>query len=243
MRALVLVAPLLACGGTEPSKPFVPSLDPIALYEAEDDPSDGAIDSSGNELTAYCNEGQCPVLHDQGRIGKAWLFDGEDDHLRIPHHQRLDTTRGFTVALWFDLDPNSNQSLISRDVENAADDGDDDTFNIMQSIWCGGSDNSLYFATSNTLPLCGEVLVQGRRWQHVAAAWDGTLKRFFINGQVAATQGTTEIDFDEHDIIIGGNYFKGRFGSPLTGAIDELRIYERALEPTEVLALPGYPLP
>jgi len=220
--------------------PFMASLDPIAYYEAEDDPSDGAVDSV-NGLTAYCNEGECPVLV-PGRIGMAWSFDGENDHLRIPHDARLDNTHGFTISMWFSLDPSTGQTLISRDLD--IDSGEEeDTFQIMQSIWCGGSDNSLYFATSYTLPLCGEIQIQGRRWQHLAATWDGTLKRFFINGQVAANQGTIEVEFDAHDIVIAGAYYNDRFTSPLTGEIDELRIYERALEPTEVLSLPGYPLP
>jgi hypothetical protein len=143
--------------------------------------------------------------------------------------------------MWFNLDPNSGQALISRDLTVESGE-DEDTFLIMQSTWCGGSDNTLYFATSHTLPLCAEVQFQGRKWQHVAATWDGTLKRFFVNGHVAANQGTFDIDFDEHDIIIGGSFYLGRFNVPLTGEIDELRIYERALEPVEVLALPGYPV-
>jgi hypothetical protein len=242
MRAALLLLAPLACGtGVETPQPFVPSQEPIAYYEAEDDPSDGAADSSVNGLTAYCNEGECPVQK-AGRIGMAWSFDGLDDHLRIPYDRRLDLVHGFTISMWFNLDPNSGQALISRDLTIESGE-DEDTFLVMQSIWCGGSDNSLYFATSHTLPLCGEVQIQGRRWQHFAATWDGTLKRFFVNGQVAANQGTFEVEFDEHDIVIGASYFKGRLTNPLTGEIDELRIYERALEPSEVLALPGYPLP
>jgi hypothetical protein len=244
MRALVLVAPLLACGGTEPPAIFVPSLDPILFFEAEDDPSDGLIESSIGGLTATCEADTCPTRSD-GRLGNAWLFDGEDDHLRIPWDKRLDNVHGFTISMWFLLDPSTGQTLLSRDrtVDPSEDgDGDDDTYNIMQSVWCGDGSTALYFATSKTLPLCGQVSIAGLRWQHLAAAWDGTQKTFFINGQVAATQGTTEVIFDQHDIVIGGNFFNGRFGAGLTGKIDDLRIYERALQPSEVLALPGYPV-
>src|SRR5687768_93451 len=159
--------------------------------------------------------------------------------MRIPYDPKLDLTNGFTIAMWFSLDPSTGQALISRDYgENPED---ENTFIIMQSIWCG-DDNSLYFGTPETLPLCGQASIQGRKWQHFAATWDGTLKKFFVNGQVAATQGTSAVYFDEHDIILGANEYGDRISAPFTGVIDELRFYERALEPAEVLRLPGYPV-
>jgi hypothetical protein len=239
MRAAVLlVLPLIACGGPEAPKPWVPSQEPIVYYEAEDDPIDGADDSSGNGFTAVCDEGQCPVL-DEGRIGAGWFFDGDDDRLRIPHHPDLDLTRGFTISMWFWLAGSDvGRALISRDL--GEDPEDENTFIIMQTIWCSGRSDLLYYETAGNAPICGEKSIDIRGWTHVAATWDGSLKRFFIDGQVAANQGTVPIQFDEHDTIIGGNMYQGRFVSPFVGILDELRIYERALEPSEVLDLPGY---
>ena len=208
-------------------------------FEAEDDPIDGADDSSGNGFTAYCNDGECPELT-EGRVGQGWSFDGLDDHLRIPHHEQLDMTHGFTISMWFWMaGSNVGTALLSRDL--GEDPEDENTYIIIQSIYCSGREDRLYFATAGTSPLCGEKAFDVRGWAHVAATWDGSQKTFFIDGQVAATQGTSMIDFDEHDIIIGANLFQGRLVSPFPGIIDELRIYERALEPSEVLRLPGYP--
>lgn len=78
-------------------------------------------------------------------------------------------------------------------------------------------------------------------WYHLAGVKDGTTLRLYINGvQVATSTGTFTPPTYTQQPKFGtlwynapGNYNYG----PLNGSLDELRIYNRALTPAEVLAL------
>ena len=50
--------------------PWEARQEPIVHLEAEDDPTDGATDSSGYGFTAYCAEGECPEVM-PGKLGNA----------------------------------------------------------------------------------------------------------------------------------------------------------------------------
>jgi len=83
--------------------------------------------------------------------------------------------------------------------------------------------------------------VDDDQWHHVATTFDGVNQRVYLNGVLRATVGGT--------VDVGSgiyNYFLGRAtmgGSPnagrtvFRGSIDEVAIYSRALQPTEVTAI------
>ena len=71
-------------------------------------------------------------------------------------------------------------------------------------------------------------------WSHLAATYDGTTIRLYVNGVEAGTAaGAGALPESANPLRIGGNavwgeYFKGR--------IDEVRIYNRALSAAEITA-------
>ena len=91
---------------------------------------------------------------------------------------------------------------------------------------------------SGSFGACGTVDVPIKTWTHVAATWDGAFIRLYINGVEdtsarLATRGTIG-NFDRQYLSIGA---LGMAGNPLEGALSEFRIYNRALQPSEVAAL------
>jgi Concanavalin A-like lectin/glucanases superfamily len=67
-------------------------------------------------------------------------------------------------------------------------------------------------------------------WTHLAATFDGTIFRFYVNGvQVAADMGTLG-PVNAAPLEIGGSGGCSTFG----GLIDEVSIYDRALSASEV---------
>ena len=73
------------------------------------------------------------------------------------------------------------------------------------------------------------------QWSHVAATYDGTAIRLYVNGMLRATNTTSTGAIGEHATTFelgrassGGSYFKG--------AIDETAVYDRALSDADVLA-------
>ena len=70
-------------------------------------------------------------------------------------------------------------------------------------------------------------------WTHLAATYDGTTVRLYVNGaQVASRAVTGNLISSTGALRIGGNTIWGEYFS---GLIDEVRIYNRALTPAEIV--------
>lgn len=200
----------------------------------DDDPADGAEDASGFGHDALCEGESCPVSV-PGQVGTAFHFDGADDHLVIPHHPELDTTEGFTVSVWFyPEDDESAHAIVARPYGQQSE----NSWVLQSSRFCGPAER-MYLKTVDAPVLCAQTSFRLREWNHVAVTWDGAGKWLWLNGQLSATQSGALVQ-DVHDIIIGGDVNDGEsFEIPFAGAIDDVRIYERALEHSEILELAG----
>jgi hypothetical protein len=80
----------------------------------------------------------------------------------------------------------------------------------------------------------GEVLIGA--WQHVTISWDGKLKRLYLHGElVSAMKGS--IKFSGAELLIGADLDFNKHLFHFAGAIDELRIYGRALDSAQIKVL------
>ena len=72
-------------------------------------------------------------------------------------------------------------------------------------------------------------------WTHLAATYDGTRLRLFINGIQAGWFGVTGTITDSAlPLYIGGNAYWGEF---FKGTIDEVRVFSVALTADQILAV------
>jgi hypothetical protein len=78
----------------------------------------------------------------------------------------------------------------------------------------------------------GTGAVPSNAWTHVAATYDGSTLRFFVNGvQVASKSGISTVLASTGALKIGGNSVWGEY---FRGLIDDVRIYNRALSLAEI---------
>ena len=71
-------------------------------------------------------------------------------------------------------------------------------------------------------------------WTHLAATWDGTTVRIYVNGvQVASKAIGQTILTTNGSLRFGGNSVWGEY---FNGKIDEVRVYKRALSQSEIQA-------
>jgi len=74
-------------------------------------------------------------------------------------------------------------------------------------------------------------------WTHLAATFDGSTFRFYINGQLAGTGTGTLGQTFAVPLTIGTSGTCHQFGQGFGGLIDEVEIYNRALSASEIQAI------
>lgn len=214
-----------------------PALDPdlVLWLEFENDPGSEVVDSA-SMTEGECYLTSCPALG-PGRFGSAAVFDGVDDVIEIPHDPRFETPNGFTLSLWLWLDdvPTTHHGLLTKP-------------------FGAGNKNSweLYFfsGNNNPAPLNFNMHVGGMphainappphptmEWIHVAATWDGNTSTFWVNGDEVGSKPVSGLDIDEHAVLVGADLEAEEFEAYFPGRIDDVRIYQRAFDADEIVAL------
>ena len=74
-------------------------------------------------------------------------------------------------------------------------------------------------------------------WFHVAITWDGTTKQLWVGGESVATASVSGLQFDSNPVTFGADIDNGVQDVPMTGILDDVRIYSRALSAEELAAL------
>ena len=168
-----------------------------------------------------------------GRADAAALFDGVDDHIAIDPPPALDA-RAFTVSLWARIDTGNMQGwshcLIAQD---NGDDNDQSRRVFQLSVFNG---QVVWHRMINARDPSGRRLIVPGAWFHAAAVVDGRRHRLYIDGRLQDTVTHAGRQHATEPIYIG------RKGTPephffTRGAIDDVRIYRRALGASDIVAL------
>lgn len=174
-----------------------------------------------------------------GVEGQAVLLDGANDQIRIPNTSSIAgefDREDFTISFYFkNIGLNGIQYLISK--------RDTACSNPRQFF-------VRYVPTSQTL---NTFLAQDAEkdlsllnvvnnfscWQHLTIVRDDTRVSTYLNGKFLSDLGTaSRIDLETPgDLFIGGADCIGSIETPFSGLIDELRIYNRALDDEEIEGL------
>jgi hypothetical protein len=179
-----------------------------------------------------------------GRLGGGYGFDGTN-HLEITHSPELDTEQ-FTLELWafVPADCQVSDRLAPWLVCKNGNEWVEGNYGIMliggrpRAILNIGGGRENVFAVDAQ----GNPALQTEAWNHLAVSYDGDTLRIYVNGKPA---GDTRIG--RKRLPGGGGLAFGRRqdnsgdGYHFRGAIDEVRIYDRALTPAEVSARAANP--
>ncbi|GEM_PF-2442411 len=184
-----------------------------------------ANDSSGNGNTGrFINIANPPTTTSgwtTGVKGGALSFDGVNDYVDAGS-DKLNTAQPFTMSAWV------NSRVFSL--------GDC----AIAGEWNGGKGAMLYcggnrwdFHVQNT-SILATTLVSANTWVHLVGTYDGITARLYLNGvqensaTVTATNAVTPFNIGTYANDAGSNF---------PGSIDEVRVYNRALSPSEVSGL------
>jgi len=203
---------------------YTPSPGLVGAYNFEEASGSTVVDASGKGNTGTIS-GASRIT--QGRFGKALSFDGVDDWVTVNDAPSLDLTTGMTLEAWVypTLDMTQWATVILKEQPGGALyelHANGDQSQPLTSVIVGG----------RARLLSGGPWLLANQWTHLAATYDGTIQRLYVNGtQVAQRPQTGPIQVSSSPLRMGGNSIWGEF---FQGRIDEVRVYNRALNATDI---------
>ena len=170
-----------------------------------------------------------PVWTAAGKYGSALGFDGTNDWLTVADAPELDLTTGLTLEAWVRPTSGSGWKTVALK-ENSAT-----LAYALYSSATGGLPMVIVYTNGAQQKLSGPSALPLNTWTHLAATYDGSQLRLYVNGVLRASKAVTgSIPNSSGVLRVGGNnvwkteWFKGE--------LDELRVYNQSLSAAEIQA-------
>ncbi|MFC7590556.1 LamG-like jellyroll fold domain-containing protein [Nonomuraea antimicrobica] len=193
----------------------------VAAYAMDEGGGTAVGDASGHGNAGTAANTAWTVT---GKYGQALSFNGTSSWVTVADSGSLRLTDGMTVEAW--VRPSSVtgwRTVVMKEF------GADLAYAIMGS---GSSGPGAFIHTTSGANAPASANLPLNTWSHVAATYDGSTLRMFVNGAQVATNPTTgALRTGTSPLRIGGNSGSGEYFS---GLIDEVRIYNKALTPAQI---------
>ena len=160
-----------------------------------------------------------------GKSGGALSFDGDDDWVSIADAAALDLTYGMTMEAW--VKPSALGGSWRTVLEKSRNS------RVAYGLFASEetSRSAAQISVNNVRTARGPALPLGV-WSHLAATYDGSTLRLYVNGTFAASANVNgDIHPSPDPLYIGGTPAGAEW---FVGQIDEVRIYNRALSEYEL---------
>lgn len=195
----------------------------------------------GKDLSGRHNHGE---WHDIGAgpgipgiSARSLAFDGSGSYIRVPPSAALDTCKSITVALWFNaLAFNSSTSRLFL-VERLF--GDNNTYMHLAVFF-----DAVLFAQTDgkaTQWVHFPEFLKKNSWYHLTGVFDHEKRemRIYLNGTLRRkmTSNITPAVSPERPLYIGAQNFNAQVSHLYEGYLEDLRLYNRALNDGEVRVL------
>jgi len=202
----------------------------MALYEFENN----ANDTSGNGNDAMLYNGP---TYAAGQIGQAISLDGVDDYVDCGYDATLNIKGAVTISAWINVTTGARDQKVGGNQDGS-------TGGYKMGVY---SDNKVEFEVRNSINQStnnrsvggGTVLTVGT-WYHVAGVYSdqGNYIRTYINGKLDRELVTTALLGLSAGPLRLGREPSGQ-SSFFSGKLDDVRVYNYALSPAEIMSLAG----
>jgi len=162
--------------------------------------------------------------------GQALLLQG-NGYVEAPHSADLSITEKLSLSVW--INPTTFdehwQAIIGKG---------DNTYQLRRE----GATNRLRFTLRDgaSSDVVTNANIQFNQWTHIAATYDGSMMRIYVNGELDSQAPRTGlIGTNNLGLQIGVNTDGNTYRRHFKGSIDQVRIYDRALTPSEIQILAG----
>ena len=190
-----------------------------------------ANDESGNNNNGIVHS--ATLTEDKfGTSNSAYKFDGIDDYIEIGDHPSLDGMSELTISVWikpyFPSTAEYYQNIIGKGYHEYIlryDGLDENGGTILGYLW-----HDMALITLNNVP--------ASEWRHIVFTWYGgttITRKIYADGMLAKSAGPRPKPDEGGNVYIGCDYKINR--EFFNGIIDEIRIYNRALNEVEIKKL------
>jgi len=189
-----------------------------------------ALDSKSNNHGTLQNG----ATFANGKVGRAFSFDGADDHISVPNSPSLDVTGDqLTLEAWINpTTVSGDRQILSMASSTGIPNGR--KYGLFSQNGFLGFEVRTANGYYGTMPTTGAITPGV--WTHVAGVYDGSQVIWYVNGVAAGSSPLTG-----NIVSDGGNFTIGQFAvagaSSFQGSIDEVGVYSRALSPTELMSI------
>jgi len=190
-----------------------------------------SADSSGNNNLFTFAAGDSSPSWSSGKYGIGTSFDGINDYATSSDLNSVEGLSSMSVQAW--IKPNSITS--------------DKKFAAKENVWyfftntCLGSNQVGFVIHGKSSCIESEAVNTGitlNQWSHVIAVYENNTTKLYLNGSLVDSAESITMPTSDYSFSIGAKDNDGSsFGSFFDGLIDEVRVYNRALSPTEVKQL------
>jgi hypothetical protein len=208
------------------------STNEIAYWSFDDNTGSSVSDNSGNSHTGTWN-GTLGSQWTTGKINSGGSFNGSDNYVIATVNAGLDGS--FSLSSWFKI-PNftsGEYTLVSSRVASYD--------NYWANLFVDASNKfaavNLYDGITNPYAFGVNNELTTNTWYHVVLVrntTDHTLKYYLNGALVTSVLDTTTVAPAYSDLTIGARHSSGAYRGFFNGVIDEVGIWSRALDSTEV---------
>jgi hypothetical protein len=227
IKMILLTCLLLSCGRNLPKDPSL-----VGLWTFDEGKGDVVRDVSGHSLDGALTGGEWT----DGKSGKAVHFDGQA-RVVVEHRPVLDSlTTELTVCAWVKRDTSRTwNTVISREIGG----GWSETIGLAvfsdTALFSVDPDGSHYSNVKDTAACPAGV------WVHLAGTVRDSTYTLYVNGEsVRSGRFIPPVRYsDANPLVLGGNTnTQGKeWVDPFHGIIDDVRLYDRALDAFEIRAM------
>ncbi|MDQ7029667.1 MAG: M4 family metallopeptidase [Ardenticatenia bacterium] len=174
---------------------------------------------SGSDLTSPV-QAISPAIQQDGR---SLQLDGDGDYVEVSFSDEFNYLNVITIEAWVKRDEYRCETVVGNGWRN--------------SYWLGFCNQPIRFYHTGYKRVDGNATIPPGQWIHIAVTYDGTTRRYYINGQLdkETTENNGPITGNPLQVFlgIGGDYDGGYY---FKGLIDEVRIWNVVRTQAEIRA-------
>lgn len=179
-----------------------------------------------------------------GANASAYRFDGIDDYISVPSDSTFNGPDSFSIAVWFNSDLTATRTKIITKGTNVGSNrslytweltvNPQNSTNIFLGQVRGG-----YSDGASPAPMYSRDTTLFDAWNFVLMTYDGVMGKWYVNGilQDSTVSISGTLNGEPGPINIGRDNNSDFGEDEFSGKIDDVRIYNRALNPQEIDSL------